>query len=339
MRDWIAALRPGPSAAPAAVRSALAVGVPLFAVIGIGHPEWALFVVCGSFTAVYGRDENPRQRFFTQLSAALALVVATVLGAALTLSQTPLLVIALGGVLAAAGSLCSALMRWLPPGPLFVVLSFASCADISGKTGATVLVAALVVSATALWSLSLGLVGVLRVGLASAGPGARRPRWQALRDRTALDRAAWCALAVAVAGALSVLTIGRHTGWAMVAATAPFAGGTLKASVRRGVHRVVGTFFGSGIALAVLSMNPREYLAVVIIMAAQGLAELFVVQHYAFALLFITPSALIGVRLTSASPVQLLLHDRLFDTAIGACVGVGVLVAAHALAGRRQSAA
>lgn len=338
MREWIASLRPGPAAAPAAVRSALAVGVPLFVVIGIGHLECALFAVCGSLTAVYGRDEEPRQRFFTQLSAAFALVSATVLGASLTLAQTPVSVIALGASLGAAGSLFSALMGWLPPGPLFVVLSFASCADLPGKTGSTALSAALVAGATALWALFLGVVGALRVGGSPAGRATRRPHWPVLRDRVALNRAAWCALAVAIAGTVSVLTIGRHTGWAMVAATAPFAGGTLKASVRRGVHRVVGTFFGSGVALAILGLNPTAYLAVVIIMAAQGLGELFVLQNYAFALLFITPSALLGVLLTNAAPVRLLLQDRLVDTALGACVGIAVLVSAQALANRRRPA-
>jgi uncharacterized membrane protein YccC len=88
----------------------------------------------------------------------------------------------------------------------------------------------------------------------------------------------------------------------------------------------VGTILGVGVAALVLSLHLVHVWAVLLIAALQVLAELFVARNYAFALLFITPLALMMGKMVHASPEGQLVLDRLLETVLGALVAVVVLL-------------
>ena len=68
---------------------------------------------------------------------------------------------------------------------------------------------------------------------------------------------------------------------------------------------------------------------VAFVAALQVGAELFVLHHYATAMVFVTPMALLMTRLGSSGPVLPLLTDRAVTTLLGVAVGVAAVLVLH----------
>jgi uncharacterized membrane protein YccC len=66
---------------------------------------------------------------------------------------------------------------------------------------------------------------------------------------------------------------------------------------------------------------------VLVIAACQFGAEMFIARQYVLAQIFVTPLALISTLLVIPSSPVTLLRDRIFETVIGAAVGVAVVLA------------
>ncbi|MGO4597668.1 FUSC family protein [Terrabacter sp. 2RAF25] len=310
-----------------ALRAGLSVLVPLLVLVLLGRVEWTPYAAFGAFTSLYGRNDARPQRAGMQVVAGVALTIAVTLGALVSLApDSRWLVVPLGALLAAAGSLTSDAYRWHPPGPLFLVFAFTVCAMVP-TTPTTVLVAAAVSSASALFSLAVSHVGVLR----------RRGEWQrpdlpaptfseALEVPGARTHLLRHVVALGVSGAIATALGWEHPYWAMVAAVVVLSGPDLASRLTRGLHRVVGTALGVAVAAPILLWSPRGAWAVLVIVVLQVLTELVVGRNYAVALLFITPLALMMGQLAHAAPVGPLLRDRLFETVLGALIGAAVLL-------------
>lgn len=136
-------------------------------------------------------------------------------------------------------------------------------------------------------------------------------------------------IGVALAGVLGVLIGtqygGSHPYWAMVACVAGLSGATRRARVMRGAQRLVGTLAGVLVAGLILPLHPRGMAAVIVIAALQVAAELLVGRNYAFALLFVTPLALMMGQIVHEVPTAPLLVDRAAETLIGCAVALVVL--------------
>ena len=106
----------------------------------------------------------------------------------------------------------------------------------------------------------------------------------------------------------------------MASAGAIFGPGTyLGLAVRRAAQRLGGTIGGLAIATAVLAVNPQDYVLAATLGALQVLIQLTVTRHYATAMLFVTPLALLLASGASGSAsAEHLTGDRLVETAIGA---------------------
>jgi hypothetical protein len=236
------------------------------------------------------------------------------------------LVVGLGAVLAAAGSLASDAYRWHPPGPLFLVFAFAVCAMVPAGP-ATVPVAAGVAAASVLVSLLVSHAGGLLRGDAWGRPQLPAPRFHdALEAPGARPHLVRHVVALGVAGAVATGLGWQHPYWAMVAAVTVLSGPYLASRLTRGLQRVVGTVLGLAVAAPVLAWSPQGVQAVLVIAVLQVLTELVVGRNYAVALLFITPLALMMGQLAHAAPPGPLLRDRLVETVLGALVGAAVLV-------------
>ena len=140
---------------------------------------------------------------------------------------------------------------------------------------------------------------------------------------TVTDVLVACLLTAPLAVALGA----EHHYWALVAAVVPLSVPGPTQRVARAVLRIGGTVAGLGVAAALLSPDLPAWAVVLVVVVLQGCAELFVLRHYAVALLFITPLALLVSRLTHPGPTPELIADRLLATTIGVAVALLVLAA------------
>jgi uncharacterized membrane protein YccC len=92
--------------------------------------------------------------------------------------------------------------------------------------------------------------------------------------------------------------------------------------VVRGVHRLVGTLLGLGLAALLLAQDLPGLALILVVVALQAAAELLVGRNYALALIAITPLALLMVHLVAPVPARVLLLDRGVETFIGVVVGL-----------------
>ena len=138
-------------------------------------------------------------------------------------------------------------------------------------------------------------------------------------------------MAAGLAGTLATL-LGEQLGfghnyWAMVAAVVPLVGHTTRHRVSRGLQRIVGTAIGLVLLAGILLLQPVPWQTVLVIAACQFGAEMFIARQYVLAQIFVTPLALVSTLLVVPSAPVILLRDRIFDTVIGAAVGIAVVLA------------
>jgi Fusaric acid resistance protein-like len=323
-----------------ALRISVGLAIPMAVLLLTDHVAWAMYVGFGAFTGIYSRYEPTRLRFRRQSLAALMLTACVTLGASLarlgesmdptTESWTTLLVSSLVAGLAAA----LVLSRGLKPGGAIFPL-FAVAAVASAPPAAPVAVALLVAAATAALCVGLGLLGHwMGERHPGAGGGPATERWTARQLGAEFSR---FASASAIAGVLGLLSGLPFPYWAQIAAIALLSAPGRTLQVERGLHRVIGTTLGIVTTAFLLSFPSEPWQLVVWVVVLQFLAEMYVLRNYAFALLFVTPLALLMVQLAHPQPAGPMLRARVLETAIGVVVGIAVVVVA-ALADRRTAA-
>lgn len=124
----------------------------------------------------------------------------------------------------------------------------------------------------------------------------------------------------------------------MVGAVAAVSGPHVKARVIRGLQRLIGTLLGVLVAAGILALGMPPLAVILIAVALQAGAELFVGRNYAIAMVFITPLALLMVQLAAPTTVGVLLTDRLWETVVGIVAGTAVAVGSALIRGRRRRA-
>lgn len=313
-----------------ALRIALGLALPLLVLLLTGRLEWAMFAGFGAFTGIYSRYEPTRLRFRRQVTAGAMLTLCVTAGAALARLGESLsapveswMTLLVGSVVAGLAA-AFVLARGLKPGgavfPLFAVAAVASA-----PPAAPVWVAFAVAAGSASLCVGLGLLGHW-AGERHPGADVRAAAETWTRGQLAAEFGAF-ALASGLAGVLGLASGLPFPYWAQIAAIALLSapGRTLK--VERGLHRVVGTALGVVTTAFLLSFPSEPWQLVVWVVVLQFLAEMYVLRNYAFALLFITPLALLMVQLAHPQPVGPLLEARVLETAIGAVAGIAVVLA------------
>ncbi|MGP5034148.1 FUSC family protein [Brachybacterium alimentarium] len=322
-----------------AFRIAVGLAIPMSVLLLTDHVSWAMYVGFGAFTGIYSRYEPTRMRFRRQALAGAMLTVCVTLGATLSsvgelmdptaASWTTLLVSSVVAGLAAV----LVLARGLKPGGAIFPL-FAVAAVASAPPAAPVWAAFLVAAGAATLCVGLGLLGHWageRHPAAHVDPGAER--WTGAQLGAEFSR---FAIASAVAGMLGLASGLPFPYWAQIAAIALLSAPGRTLQVERGLHRVIGTTLGIVTTAFLLSFPSEPWQFVVWVVVLQFLAEMYVLRNYAFALLFITPLALLMVQLAHPQPVGPMLEARVLETAIGVVVGIVVVVTA-ALADRHRN--
>lgn len=310
-----------------AARAALSVGMPLLVLLLIGRLDLSVYASFGAFAALYGRLDPPRTRMRMQATAGGILVLSMLLGTLLSaLSAPPLASVVVVALLAAAVTLFAYRAQWHPPGALFTVFAAGACASFPATTLTFGLVLLVGVSSVA-WSLLVTTVFVI----ARRGSWRRPKRTSPPIGAVAWEMTATVGVAALLAGIAGVLFIGTHWYWAMVGAVAAVGGAHVNARLIRGIQRLVGTLVGVLIAAGLLALQLPPWAILVVAVAMQVGAELFVGRNYGIAMVFITPLALLMISLASPATPGMLLRDRVLETVIGVAVGTIVAIVSAAL--------
>jgi hypothetical protein len=305
-----------------ALRAGLSVAVPLLTLVATDRTSWAVYAAFGAFTALYGRSRVHLPRAAMQGTAGLSLITAVGLGAsASAVGGGPWALVLLSALVAAAGSVASAVFDWHPPGPLFLLFAFGTVSAVPATT-ADVPVALAVSAASAALAVGIGNVGAVarRTPWTPPPPLRRVPRY--------VDPLRYL-LVTALAGGAATAAGTGHPWWAMVAAVAPLRVRGRDHQAVRAAHRVVGTVLGllAAAPLLLLGLDPVPLVLVVVVL--QVVTELVVGRNYGVAMLFITPMALLMSQLGSSQDAAGLLLDRGVETLLGVVVALAVLAVEH----------
>ncbi|MCC9146761.1 MULTISPECIES: FUSC family protein [unclassified Arthrobacter] len=312
----------------AAIRCAVGLGAPLLLLLFTGRIDLAIFATFGAFTGIYGRNEPHRQRLGHQGRAGalmLAVILAAALCARLDLDDWGTVV----GTTAVAGlgTIATGFWRLRPVGSLFHIFAFAAISSVPNQPPLWegMLTAVLTVG----FSLLLGLSGMLVRKYRTEWARHERPRFSRVQRRLIYIDGLQYATAAVLAGSIATLLGIGHNYWAMVAATVPLVGATVRHRVHRGLQRILGTFGGLLLTALILFPGLEPWQMVLVIAACQFGAEMFIARQYALAQVVVTPLALVSTELAHPSDPLELLRDRGLETLIGAAVGMAVVVAVH----------
>jgi uncharacterized membrane protein YccC len=320
----------------AALRVAISVAVPSLLLLFLGRADLIAYAVFGALTGMYGRSEPHQLRLRHQSQAALVLLGGVAVGVFLSVNHIQSWwLVGVEAVLAGAGSVYSDRVRLKPNGPFFGILALGACASM--PTAVPGYVAVLIAAGAALFSVAVGFVGWVR-GRAWH-PGASRDvfSFRGAAGRAAAVHAARYMLAVGLAGTLGVISGSGHPHWAMAAAAVPLAGADLPSRVRRGIHRIVGTFLGLAVtavvlvpapwSLATLIADHQVVVLAILVIVLQFTTELFMARHYGLAMVSFTPVILLVAQLAAPIDPAVLIMERGVETLVGAVVGILVVVA------------
>jgi hypothetical protein len=320
----------------AALRVAASVAVPSLILLLLGRADLIIYAVFGALTGMYGRSEPHQLRLRHQSQAALVLVGGVAVGVFLSVNHLhSWWLVGVEAVLAGAGSVYSDRVKLKPNGPFFGILALGACASV--PTAVPWYVALLIAAGAAAFSMAVGFGGWLRGRSWQRGAGRDAAVLRGAAGRAAAVHAARYTLAVGLAGSIGVFSGSGHPHWAMAAAAVPLAGADFPSRVRRGIHRIVGTFLGLAVTAVVLVPEPwalaplfaahQVVVLGVLVIIFQFTTELFMTRHYGLAMVSFTPVILLMTQLAAPTDPTVLIVERGVETFVGAVVGILVAVA------------
>lgn len=300
-----------------ALRVALGLAIPGVALLAAGRPDLIIYAVFGAITGMYGRTETRGRRFAHQTQGGVILVLGVAIGVALANSHVPPAVLVIAAVaFASIGSVVTDYLALKPEGPFYGVFALGAIATVpAGRVAPSS--AILLCAATALLCV---LLGVLDAPRAVTPPA----RLSLPNRRDVLIHAGRYALAITAAGTAGLALGVDHANWAIAAAAGPLAAADASGRIRRGIHRLGGTFIGLAVAAALLVPGPSEYVLAICVMVLLFPTELFMAHHHAVALGFFTPLIMLMTDLAAPTEPLVLLTARGIDTIIGVTAAIAV---------------
>jgi len=300
-----------------ALRVALGLAIPGIALLAAGRPDLIIYAVFGAVTGMYGRTETRARRFAHQTQGGVILVLGVAIGVALANSHVPPAVLVVAAVtFAAVGSVVTDYLALKPEGPFYGVFALGAIATVpAGRVSPSS--AILLCAATALLCILLGVLDAPR-GVTPV------IRLAVPNRRDVLIHAGRYALAITAAGTAGLALGVDHANWAIAAAAGPLAAADASGRIKRGIHRLAGTFIGLAVAAALLVPGPSEYVLAICVMVLLFPTELFMTHHHAVALGFFTPLIMLMTDLAAPTEPLVLLTARGIDTIIGVTAAIVV---------------
>jgi hypothetical protein len=322
----------GPWRWSAGIHASMATALPLAAFTLSGHQSLGLVASLGAFTALYGSTLRLRDRLRALPLVAIRFVTASVLGV-LCGTNLWLRIVCLVAVAAIACTIVFGVGLG-PPGPMQFVLvagvsgHLAAVTRLSAPSFEVLAIPALV--AVGAFSAYLPVIALLALPLmdkpepeAVCLRARFSPPWRNTESRIIAVRVV---TAVAAASLLSLPLGMHHSYWVVMVAGAVLQASHLsRFSAIRAMHRVLGTVLGVAIFGLIKLADPRGLWLVVTLALLQFSIEIVVARHYALALTFITPTALIISSAGSSGDPIALDIERLVDTLLGAAIAMVVL--------------
>jgi uncharacterized membrane protein YccC len=180
------------------------------------------------------------------------------------------------------------------------------------------------------------LVGAAGASVPATRRGGPQPSREPVIRRHFVINAAANALAAGVAMDIVFRIDPAHAWWAPVAAVVPLSASDTADQLTRAWHRLLGTCLGLVLAAVLLATQPGVYATISMVGALQVATELFVLRHYATAMVFVTPMALLMAHLANPGPTGPLLVSRALTTAVGVGVGAVVVLCVHGIEGHSR---
>ena len=113
-----------------------------------------------------------------------------------------------------------------------------------------------------------------------------------------------------------------HPAWASIGAIAILQGVHLPGTIHRAWQRTLGTIIGAFIAWVILSAHPSFWQILLVVAIFQFITEIIIGYNYALGQIAITPMALLMTALSGHAGATEMAVSRIYDTALGALVGI-----------------
>lgn len=173
--------------------------------------------------------------------------------------------------------------------------------------------------------------------LVSSGANLAQPRlWQKLPAmRISLRVMLSCFVSAMLAHALGL----AHPAWAAIGAVAVIQGMHLHIAMHRAWQRTLGSLVGSGLAWLILSEHPSFFQILLVVALLQLVTEMLMAYNYGLGQMAVTPMALLMTALASTTDAANMSSARIYDTALGAIVGIGLALVFSNIEERQHLAA
>ncbi|MBF5007011.1 FUSC family protein [Diaphorobacter caeni] len=321
---------------PSSVRNATVAGMQatiavVIAAIALHLSPWshmAGFAALGGMAALFGRFASPSKRRSMVFTAGCLLTTpVAVLSSFALLGINPVGMLLLLSLV--AGLLAAVAHRTQIGAPGAVIFVFAASAAISPittgaewaervfATGAGALIAMIVCTLTdRLRDLDVSLPAPPTV---AASPSTAVPP---LTPGYAPQFAARVAVCAAISSLIAYAMGWSHPAWASIGAIAILQGVHLPGTIHRAWQRTLGTIVGAFIAWLILSAHPSFWQILLVVAIFQFITEIIIGYNYALGQMAITPMALLMTALSGHSGATDMAVSRIYDTALGALVGI-----------------
>lgn len=306
--------------------AALATGLPLLIGAHFQHLNYGLVASLGGLTFLYLPNTPLSHRMVMLMACAFAMSACYTLG--IMSHFFPALMIPVLIFIAVLVTMICRFYNLGPPGSLFFIMA----ASIGAYSPIEVPQLPLMVGLITLGTLLAGLIAFFYslYALRLHAPQPVTPLPPATFDYVVFDSVMiglFVGLSLALAQGLHL----QRPYWVPVSCLAVIQGASLRAVWNRQIQRMVGTGFGLLLAWGLLSLPLTPWNISLMMMALAFVIEMAVVRHYAIAVVFITPLALLlaeAATLAQAAPAALI-QARLLDTVLGCLVGLAGGVCLH----------
>lgn len=329
--SWALAAQPWQrNAALAGLQASLAAAIALPLALVSPWPHLVGFASLGTLAALFGRFAPQAGRGRIVLLCAmwltfsvLAMSTAAWLGAPYLL-QLALLALACGLFFFVANT-----GQYGPPGALIFVFAagaamghVASWQEVVERATATALAAGLT------WLICVG-TEAFRQHETPESPFPAEPV-RPLDHR--LIAAARITLGSAIAAFAAYAAGAAHPAWAAMGTVAVMQGTHLHISMSRAMQRMSGTVVGAGLVWIILSQEPSVWSVVALLIFLQFATEMIIGANYALGQILVTPMALLMSYLAAPGAAgTAMAPERVFDTLVGAIIGIVLAVVCSTL--------
>lgn len=300
-------------------------------------PDLVGFAALGALAALFGRFAPLAKRHGIVWLCAAQLTTAVFITSLASYAGLQASMVVLAVALVAAASTI-AFSYWNLGGPGAVIIVFAAGAAMTPVDSWQVLIERTVatgVGGVVAWliTMSTDFLRIRELAKTKPVPTVRRPFRNIVIAGTRIGAGAAAAALIAYAAGWS------HPSWAAIGATAVMQGGHLHITMHRALQRMAGTLVGSLLVWLILSAEPPFWLIVIAIAIFQYITEIIIGYNYALGQITVTPMALLMTYLATpgANAAQMSI-ERVFDTMLGAILGIVFAVVFSSIDDRRHLA-